>query len=563
MLGVHILPPGADACEGGEVIESLRRILAFCAVFLIMVSFTLYFEAAASTQGHVVINEFELNPPGNDNYLNVEEWVELYNPTSEDMEINGWTLSTTHGETVTVSIPQGTVIDANSYYTYSRGSQWLDNDDESVILRDAEGNEMDRTPVKSDNQNDDGSWARYPNGQDIDSNADWRFQASTKGSSNDEEIPTPTPTPTPTPSPTPTPTLSLTPTPTPTPTPTHIPLLENVTVHFIDVGQGDSIFVDTPTLDMLIDGGPREAGDNVVAYLRTLNITQIDFVVATHPHADHIGGLITVLTEYNITQIPIVVDSSFETTTETYQEYMALAEQRTVTYAARGQSFVLDINVNVTVLNPTRPLEFDDANDNSIVLKMQVCNVTFLFTGDSEAPSEASILMAGFNLSSTILKVGHHGSRTSTSSAYLEAIDPEVAVISVGEGNQYGHPHQETLDKLAAKDVTVYRTDVDGTVVITIDGANYCVKAKKLRPTPTPTPTPTISPSPSPSPTPTPTLTTIVSPTPGPMPSPSPTPTPAPVPTVADYTPYLIATVAIAVVIAISLLVVRRKRRKT
>ena len=151
---------------------SLRRILAFCAVFLILVSSTLYFEAVAPTPGHVVINEFKLNPLGNDNYLSVKEWVELYNPTSEDVDISGWTLSTTHGETLTVSIPQGTVIDANSYYVHGRGSQWLDNDDESVILRDAEGNEIDRTPVRSDTKNDGRSWARYPNGQDTDSDAD-------------------------------------------------------------------------------------------------------------------------------------------------------------------------------------------------------------------------------------------------------------------------------------------------------------------------------------------------------------------------------------------------------
>lgn len=177
-----------------------------------------------------------------------------------------------------------------------------------------------------------------------------------------------------------------------------------------------------------------------------------------------------------------------------------MADQRTVMHAVRGQSFFLDTNVNVTVLNPTHPLEFENANDNSVVLKMQVCNVTFLFTGDGEAPSEASVLAAGFDVKSTILKVGHHGSRTSTSSAYLEAINPEVAVISVGEGNPYGHPHQETLDKLASGGVTVYRTDLHGTVIITTDGVKYSVEAEKLRPTPTPTPTPT-PPPPTPLPT--------------------------------------------------------------
>jgi len=267
-----------------------------------------------------------------------------------------------------------------------------------------------------------------------------------------------------------------------TPNPPLTPPTENVTVHFIDVGQGDAIFVDTPALDMLVDGGSRAAGETVVDYLQELDVTRIDIVVATHPHADHIGGLITVLSEYNVSQIPLVVDSGYEATTVTYQDYITSVGQRTFQTVARGDILTLDESVYVTILNPTSPLEFDDANDNSIVLILQVYNVTFLLTGDSEAMSEASIQAAGFDLRCTILKVGHHGSRTSTSPAYLEAIDPDVAVISVGEGNRYDHPHQETLDKLAAESLTVYRTDLHGTVEITTDGVDYSVKTEELGP---------------------------------------------------------------------------------
>lgn len=205
------------------MISSPRKILVFCAVFLILYSSRLHFEVVVSTPGHVVINEFEQNPPGNDNYLSVEEWVELYNPTSEEVDVSGWTLSPTHGETVTVSLPKGTVIETNGYYVCGRGSQWLDNDDESVILQDADGNEIDRTPAKSDEENNERSWARYPNGQDADSDMDWRFQTSTKGSFNGGETPTPTPSPTPTPTPSPSPTPTITPTPSPSPTPTPTP----------------------------------------------------------------------------------------------------------------------------------------------------------------------------------------------------------------------------------------------------------------------------------------------------------------------------------------------------
>jgi len=261
--------------------------------------------------------------------------------------------------------------------------------------------------------------------------------------------------------------------------PTGPPLASNVTVYFIDVGQGDSIFIDTPDQDVLIDGGPRAAGNTVVEYLRSLGVTRIDYVVATHTDADHIGGLIAVLSEYNATYAPTVIESGYYKETQTYNEFQTLANQRTVEYVARGQVLVLSTYVNVTVLNPTDPFEFDDTNDNSIALRLQAYNVTFLFEGDCEAEAEASIMGADFNLSSTILKVGHHGSRYATSSAFLEKVNPRVALICVGLGNTYGHPHQETLDRLSEAGVTVYRTDLNGDVVITTNGLYYSVKTEK------------------------------------------------------------------------------------
>ncbi|MCW3989116.1 MAG: lamin tail domain-containing protein [Candidatus Bathyarchaeota archaeon] len=496
--------------------RNLKRNVT-CLVLLFFLSSFTFYDVYGVASDQIVINEFDLNPPGNDNYGSVEEWVELFNPTSEDVDISGWVLSTTSGDTVSVAIPSETMIPANGYYVYRRGSQWLDNDEESIILHDASGKQIDQTPPKSDDDNDEGAWSRYPDGQDTDSATDWRFQESTEERSNGgepssseteselESEPEPTASPEPTPTPTPEPTAP------PIITPPTTPLTGIVTVHFIDVGQGDAIFVDTPGLDMLVDGGSRGEGDTVVGYLRSLNITRIDIIIATHPHADHIGGLITVLTEYNETYAPKVVDSGLEAKTDTYDDYVSAVGNRTREDAIRGEIIFLGAGVEVTILNPY-PDEFDDANDNSVVLWLQVYEVTFLLTGDSEESAESSILAAGYSVNSTVLKVGHHGSQTSTSPEYLDAVDPEIAVISVGEGNRYDHPHQETLDKLTLESVAVYRTDLHGTVRVTTDGGDYTVLIEKGSPPPAPTPEPTASPGP----------TATASPGPSPTPSPKP-----------------------------------------
>jgi len=258
-----------------------------------------------------------------------------------------------------------------------------------------------------------------------------------------------------------------------------------VTVYFFDVGQGDSIFIDTNNKDVLIDGGPRSAGLTVLNYLSELNISHVDIVVATHPDADHIGGLITVLN--SSIQVDMVLYNNQTSTTKTYQEFISLAKDKMVV-AERGQVYVLDYNVNFTVLNPTQPLEFSDTNDNSIVLRLQVENVSFLFTGDATFETEESMMNAGLNLKSQVLKVAHHGSKHSTSTEFIQAVKPIYAVISVGE-NYYGHPSPETIQRLLNEDVTVYSTQVSGTIVMSTDGQTIQVQGN---PTPIPELIPTI-----------------------------------------------------------------------
>ena len=246
-----------------------------------------------------------------------------------------------------------------------------------------------------------------------------------------------------------------------------------VTVHYIDVGQGDSVFIDTPNRDVLIDSGPALAGSTVLDYLGSLNITRIHLMVATHAHADHIGGLVAVLNStMNVDEI-LINNQTY--TSKTYTNFMNLTQSHTITVAQRGQTFILTETANLTVFNPVQPLEFtsaNDANDNSVVVKLQVGNTSFLFTGDVEADAEQSMLDAGLDLQSDILKVGHHGSRYSTTQPFLDSVAPSYAIISAGEDNPYGHPHQETIQKLLAKGVTIYGTFLSGTIIASTDGTS-------------------------------------------------------------------------------------------
>ena len=242
-----------------------------------------------------------------------------------------------------------------------------------------------------------------------------------------------------------------------------------VIVYFLDVGQGDSIFIDTSGLDVLIDGGPRKAGSFVVDYLNDLGVFHVDLVVATHPDADHIGGLITVLNSSSVV-VDTVLFNGEEKDTKTYRDFMAVVDSEELVVAERGQVYVLAENVSLIVLNPVQPLEFSDSNDNSVVVKLEVGKVSFLFTGDITFEAEEGMLSAGVNLESDVLKVAHHGSKYSTSMEFLDAVNPTYAVISAGRDNPYGHPHEETIQRLLSKGVIVYGTFVSGTIKMGTDG---------------------------------------------------------------------------------------------
>jgi competence protein ComEC len=250
-------------------------------------------------------------------------------------------------------------------------------------------------------------------------------------------------------------------------------LSKNASLYFVDVGQGDGMFLDYGTGVLVVDAGRREMGERVVAALSRDGKSKVDFLAASGHDADHAGGLIEVM---NSLPVESVWDSGSQKGTVTFREFKALASQRNFSVVTRGRVFWLNNFTSVTVLNPVQPLEFQDENDNSLVLRVTVGRVSVLLEGDCEEVCEKSILASGLNVSSQILKVGHHGSRTSSSQVFLNAVSPRIALIGVGEGNAYGHPHEEVLQRLAAMGVQVNRTDYDGTIVVKTDGADYWVE---------------------------------------------------------------------------------------
>ena len=430
----------------------------------------------------ILINEVELNPLGTDSG---QEKVELYNRADRPVDVGGWTLSSAAGTGAIIAIPDGAVIPGHGYVLVDSNTQWLDNEQEIIVLRDRTGVTLDYASYFSDRHNDANTWQRSPDGSEK-----WIFAMSTLGNSNvglvsegEEAASRPPPTTT-------TPPLS-----------TGNSNYNNYSadagvagmasnhgelkIVFIDVGQGDSILVLLPnTNTLLIDGGERQSSDEVLSTLKELAITEIDAVIATHPHADHIGGLIDVINNLNVSQ---VIDSGQMHTTQTFEDLLEAVDAAQIPLMSvhEGDSIELDSGVKLDILNPPASLpkgvnNEEGFNDNSVVLKLTYGEFTALFTGDMEDYNERRLLATTVEaLDVDVLKAGHHGSRTSTGNAFLNAVSPEAVVISAGANNTYGHPHPEALDRINNAGVAnVHRTDIDGTIVITTTGdGNYTIEA--------------------------------------------------------------------------------------
>jgi competence protein ComEC len=262
-----------------------------------------------------------------------------------------------------------------------------------------------------------------------------------------------------------------------TPTPP-LPAEGELKVHFIDVSQGDSILVDLEDTEILIDGGDKSPG--VVNYLKNYVDGPLEVMIATHPHADHIGGLIDVLSAFEVKEIWYNGETS---TSKTYSDFMSAvnAENAKVNIATRGNVIQVD-GLTFKVLNPVNLKE--STNNNSIVLHLAFGEIDFLFTGDAEKEAEATMLIKSDMPvpDVEILKVGHHGSKTASSQDFLTVTRPEIAIYMAGEGNKYGHPHEETIQALLAVGAKIYGTDVHGTIVVTTDGEKYELQLQKQAP---------------------------------------------------------------------------------
>ena len=249
-------------------------------------------------------------------------------------------------------------------------------------------------------------------------------------------------------------------------------------VSYIDVGQGDSTLIEFPGgKTMLIDAGEADEVAGVLSYIKGRGHKKLDYVLCTHPHSDHIGGMTQVLKSFDVGQVymPQVVHTS-----KNYERLLLLIREKglPVTAAKAGLSFSPEDGVDIRFVAPCGDA-YEELNDYSVALRLTYGDNAFLFTGDAEELSEKEMLNGGYELSADVLKVGHHGSNSSSHQAFLDAVSPGCAIISCGEDNSYGHPHKEVVERLENMSASLYQTNVCGTVSAISDGTDISIRTEE------------------------------------------------------------------------------------
>lgn len=246
-------------------------------------------------------------------------------------------------------------------------------------------------------------------------------------------------------------------------------------VHYIDVGQGDSILIQVNNRNLLIDSGPKTDEKRLLSYLSTLYLDKLDYVIATHPHDDHIGNMAEVIKKYDVSKF---YAPKVESTTKTFEKMVDALKSKNlkINIIKKGiTSIDLGDNTKVSVFSPAKDY-YEDLNNYSPIIKIEYGNTSFLFTGDAQSDVEKDVLTSNEDIKADVLKVGHHGSSTSTSINFLNKVNPSISVISVGENNIYNHPSQNTIKHLTENNTTIYRTDKDGTILLCSDGSKITKK---------------------------------------------------------------------------------------
>ena len=254
-----------------------------------------------------------------------------------------------------------------------------------------------------------------------------------------------------------------------------IDINDDLEIHFIDVGQGDSTLLVSKGEAILIDGGERFASSKVVSYIENLGITEIKYIIATHPHSDHISGLIGVMNKFKVNNI---IKNEENISTGIYDSFLKKSNEKNikVIIPKLGDEFIFG-EAQFKIIGPTA-YNFD-TNNNSLAIRVTHGENSVLFTGDGEKLEESTLMYTGMNIQSNILHVGHHGSRNASSTEFLNEVNPDYGIISVGKDNIYGHPHREALDRFKKQNIKILRTDILGDILMISDGKDVIFSSEK------------------------------------------------------------------------------------